>query len=83
MTAVWVGVVGWGGVPRPVATLTRAGMAAAGYVVLIGAAVLLVRGEASPVVLAGVIPVFLIQTAWGFLSGLLALAVQRLRGVRR
>lgn len=57
-------------------------MAAAGYVVLIGAVVLLVRGEASPVVLAGVVPVLVLQTTWGFLAGLLALAVQRSRGVR-
>lgn len=83
VTVAWVAIVGWGRVPRPVATLTLAGVAAAAYIAVFGAVVLLMRGEASPVMLVGLVPIFAIQTAWGFLSGLLALGVQRLGEARR
>lgn len=76
--AAQVGIVGWGGVPRPVNTLTLAGLFAAGYMVV--AFLLNAPFMRVPEILFGILPITLIQVGWGFLAGLLALWVQRLRG---
>ncbi|WP_277207252.1 hypothetical protein [Isoptericola croceus] len=74
---VWIGVVGFGHVARPVATLTLTGVAF-GIVALVAS--MLVGGGgvlgdgAAPWTL---VPVLAMDAFWGFVAGLLALAVQR------
>lgn len=76
---VWVGVVGFGRVPRPVATLTLTGLAfgivAVAMSLIVGGTGLLGDGAAGWTV----IPALAMDTFWGFVAGLLALAVQRAR----
>ena len=83
VTLAWVGVVGWGRRPAPVATLTLTGLAAGCYLVAISATFLVLAGDQPLYVLAGLIIVLVALTLWGSLAGLLALAVQRIRGTRR
>lgn len=74
---VWIGVVGFGGVPRPVLVLTLTGIGH-GLIAMIAAAVF--TGFDRPVwtmfIALGV------DAFWGAVAGLLALAVQRTRGNR-
>jgi len=83
VTVVWVAVVGGGRMARPVATLTLAGVTAALYQIAVRTVLLLGDGEETFILLIGIVPILLIQTLWGFLAGLLAHGVQRLRGVGR
>lgn len=73
---VWVGVVGLGRVPRPVLTLTLAGLVfgvvAAGVSALVG-----VDGDRAAWT---VLPALVLDTAWGAVAGVVAAAVQRARG---
>lgn len=82
VTLVWVGVVGGARLPHPVATLTLTGLAAGVYITLVEASVLLSQREESAFLLIGFGFVAAIQTAWGFVAGLMAAGVQRLRGPR-
>ena len=81
--AVWVLVVGLGGVPRPVLTLTLAGVTYAVAVIPLSAVLSsLLDGTlsgplANPV---AVVPLLVTNAAWGAAAGLLALGVQHLRG---
>lgn len=74
---VWIGVVGFGGVPRPVLVLILTGIGH-GLIAMIAAAVF--NGFDRPVwtmfIALGV------DAFWGAVAGLLALAVQRTRGNR-
>lgn len=85
VTAVWVGVVGLGRVPRPVLTLTLAGLAFGLFIIPLSAVMSTVltgsvQGPAAMPI--AVVPILIMNGGWGALSGLLALAVQRLRGGR-
>ncbi|WP_106264264.1 MULTISPECIES: hypothetical protein [Isoptericola] len=74
---VWVGVVGFGRVPRPVLTLTLTGVAfgivATVTSMFLGGPGLLGDGAAPWMV----VPALAMDAFWGFVAGLLALAVQR------
>lgn len=76
---VWIGVVGFGRVARPVLTLTLTGLAfgivATATSMLFGGPGLLGDGAAAWTV----VPALAMDTFWGFVAGLLALAVQRAR----
>ncbi|EWS81489.1 membrane protein [Brachybacterium phenoliresistens] len=76
--AIWIGVVGLGRVPRPVLVLALTGLAG-GVITLVLAAVL--GGSGRPwwthLVALGM------DALWGTIAGLLALAVQQLRGGAR
>lgn len=86
VTLVWVGVVGLGRVPRPVLTLVLSGLAYGVFVVPLSAVLSTVltgtlQGPvAAPV---AVVPILLTNALWGLVAGLLALAVQHLRGAPR
>ena len=86
VTVAWVAVVGWGRVPRPVATLTLAGLTAGIFTIVLSAVFSpLITGTlqgplAFPI---AIVPVLLVPTVWGLVAGLLALALQHLRGAPR
>ena len=82
--AAWVGVVGFGRLPRPVLTLTLTGVASGGYLLV---ADLLVGTGASGGLGAVAVPFLLLDLVgggalWGVLAGLLAAGVQKLRDGR-
>ncbi|WP_166843921.1 hypothetical protein [Isoptericola sp. BMS4] len=79
---VWIGVVGFGRVPRPVATLTLTGLAFGVVAMLVS---MLFGGVGMPGDGAAwtVIPALAMDTVWGALAGLVALAVQKARGEAR
>lgn len=85
VTAAWVLVVGLGRVPRPVLTLTLAGVTYAVATLPLSAVLSTVIDGApsgplvNPVAIA---PVLVLNAGWGALAGVLALGVQRLRGGR-
>ncbi len=85
ISVLWIAVVGLTPVRRPVATLIATGIA---YAVLstVLAAVLspLLTGELQGpfVAPAGLVAVLVTNVLWGAVAGLLALAVQRMRGMR-
>ncbi|WP_407319634.1 hypothetical protein UQW22_04200 [Isoptericola halotolerans] len=74
---VWIGVVGFGRVARPVLTLTLTGVAfgivATVTSMLLGGPGMLGDGAAPWTV----VPALAMDAFWGFVAGLLALAVQR------
>lgn len=74
---VWIGVVGLGRVARPVLTLTLTGVAfgivATATSMLFGGPGVLGDGAAPWMV----VPALAMDAFWGFVAGLLALAVQR------
>lgn len=80
---VWIGVVGFGRVPRPVLTLTMTGLAS-------GVVTLLVSTLFGGVGLGGegaaawtAIPALAMDAGWGALAGVAALGVQKARGGAR
>lgn len=80
---VWIGVVGFGRVPRPVLTLTMTGLAS-------GVVALLVSTLLGGVGLAGegaaawtAVPALAMDAGWGALAGVVALGVQKARGGAR
>ncbi len=82
--AACVGVVGLGGLPRPILTLVLTGMAGGGYLLL---ADLFVGMGVAGGVSALAVPFVLLEligggALWGGLAGLVAAGVQKLRGVR-
>ncbi|MFD1717529.1 hypothetical protein [Georgenia deserti] len=83
ITALWVTLVGIGRVPRPVLTLTLAGVAYAVYSTLLsGILSPLLTGTlqgplAQPI---GIVAILATNAIWGAVAGVLALGVQRLRG---
>lgn len=81
--AVWIAVVGFGRVRRPVLTLTLTGLVY-GFIALVLAGI--TPGGGGPfgdtTTLWALIPALLMNAAVGALAGLLALAVQRLIGPR-
>lgn len=81
---VWIGVVGFGRVPRPVLTLTLAGTTYGLLIILLGA-IFGERAERVSGLISVVAALFeLVQsTVLGSLIGLVALAVQNGRGGRR
>lgn len=83
--AVWIAVVGLGGVPRPVLTLTLTGVAHGLLVTALGLLVPVLAGLGGP---GGgpawtIVPALLSDAMWGALAGLAASGVQRLRGADR
>lgn len=85
VTAAWVAIVGLGRVPRPVLTLTLAGLAYGVYVVPLSAvlSVALTGTLQGPgAVPFAVAPVLATNALWGAVAGLLALAVRNVRGER-
>lgn len=85
VTLVWIGVVGLGRVPRPVLTLTLAGVAYGVYIVPLSAVLstVLTGTLQGPLAMPiAIVPILVTNALWGGLAGLLALAVQRLRGVQ-
>lgn len=85
ISLVWIGVVGLGRVTRPILTLTLAGLAYGLFIIPLSAVVstVLTGDVQGPMVVPiAVIPILIMNGLWGFLSGLLAAAVQRLRGLR-
>lgn len=85
VSLVWIGVVGLGRVPRPVLTLTLAGLAYGVAIIPLSAAVstVLTGTVQGPLVMPiAVVPILLMNGLWGLLAGLLAGAVQRLKGAR-
>lgn len=86
ISLVWVLVVGLGSVHEPVLTLTAAGVAyALASIVLSGILSPILTGElqgplATPF---AVIPLVVTNLIWGAVCGLLALALQSRRGIRR
>ena len=81
---VWIGVVGFGRVPRPVLTLTLAGTTYGVLIILVGT-IFGERAERASGVLSVIAALFeLVQsTALGAVLGLVALVVQSARGGRR
>ncbi|MFC7876558.1 hypothetical protein [Isoptericola sp. NPDC057391] len=80
---VWIGVVGFGRVPRPVLTLTMTGLA-------FGVVALLVSTLFGGVGLGGegaaawtAVPALAMDAGWGALAGVVALGVQKARGGAR
>jgi len=80
---VWIGVVGFGRVPRPVLTLTMTGLAS-------GVVALLVSTLFGGVGLGGegaaawtAVPALAMDAGWGALAGVVALGVQKARGGAR
>jgi len=80
---VWIGVVGFGRVPRPVLTLTMTGLAS-------GVVALLVSMLFGGVGLGGegaaawtAVPALAMDAGWGALAGVVALGVQKARGGAR
>ncbi|MBD5787892.1 hypothetical protein IF650_17170 [Cellulosimicrobium terreum] len=71
--AVWIGVVGLGGVARPVLTLTLAGATFGVVGTVVSALVGLDGGR--PV--WTLVPALALDTFWGFVAGAAAAAVQR------
>jgi hypothetical protein len=85
ITVVWVGVVGLRDIARPVLTLVCTGLAYAVFATVLSAALSpMLTGElqgplAKPF---AIVPMLLVNGAWGAAAGGLALLVQRARGVR-
>ena len=82
ISMVWIGVVGFGRVARPVLTLTLAGLAYGLYIIPLSAVVstVLTGTVQGPLVMPiAVAPILIMNGLWGFLAGLAAAAVQRLR----
>lgn|GEM_PF-1524195 len=79
--AVWIGVVGFGRVPRPVLTLTMTGLAS-GVVALAVSTLFGGGGLGSGAAAWTAIPALAMDVGWGALAGVVALGVQRVRGVR-
>lgn len=85
ITVVWVAIVGFGRVARPVLTLVFAGLVYAVLSILASGIISpILTGELQgPLVMPiAIIPVLLTNAAWGAIAGLLALLVQRLRASR-
>lgn len=78
--AVWIGVVGFGRVARPVATLTLAGLAF-GVIAIATSALAGAGGIGSDAALWTAAPALAMDAFWGFVAGLIASAIQRSRGV--
>jgi hypothetical protein len=85
ISLVWIAVVGLTRVARPVLTLVCAGLVYAVLsIVLSGVLSPILTGElqgplAMPI---AIVPVLLVNAVWGAVAGLLALALQRVRGNR-
>jgi len=77
---VWIGVVGFGRVPRPVLTLTMTGLAfgvvALAVSTLVGGIGL--GGGGAPAWTA--VPALVMDAGWGALAGVVALGIQKARG---
>ncbi|MCK9793987.1 hypothetical protein M1843_09545 [Isoptericola sp. 4D.3] len=80
---VWIGVVGFGRVPRPVLTLTLTGLA-------FGVVALAVSTLVGGIGLGGdgaaawtAIPALAMDAGWGALAGVVALGIQKARGGTR
>jgi len=85
ITGAWLAIVGLGRVPRPVLTLTLAGLAYGFYVIPLSAilSVGLTGTLQGPVdVPFAIIPILVTNALWGAVAGTLALAVQNLRRPR-
>jgi len=77
---VWIGVVGFGRVARPVATLTLAGLGF-GVIALATAALVGAGGIGADAALWTAIPALAMDTFYGFVAGLVAAGIQKARGV--
>lgn len=82
--AVWIGVVGFGRVARPVLTLTLTGLAFGLLALLLSLVFAGVDGAGGPGGAAWTaLPALAMDTFWGFLAGLIALGLQKARGDAR
>ncbi|MFE7404661.1 hypothetical protein [Isoptericola sp. NPDC057559] len=77
---VWIGVVGFGRVPRPVATLTLTGLASGVVTLLVSTLFGGTGGTAGAAWTA--LPALAMDVGWGAVAGVAALGIQRARGVR-
>ena len=85
VTAVWVAIVGLGRVPRPVLTLTLAGLVYGLAVVPLSAvaSTALTGTLQGPIAVPfAIVPILATNAVWGAVAGLLALAVRSARGER-
>lgn len=79
--AVWIGVVGFGRVARPVLTLTLTGVAFGVVAILLSLVFAGVDGAGGPGGASWTaLPALAMDAFWGFLAGLIALGVQKTRG---
>ncbi|MFE5342274.1 hypothetical protein ACFQ80_18765 [Isoptericola sp. NPDC056578] len=82
---VWIGVVGFGRVPRPVATLTLTGLAFGVVALLVstlfGGMSVGFGDDGAPAWTA--LPALAMDAGWGALAGVVALGVQKARGGAR
>lgn len=77
VAVIWIGVVGFGRVPRPVLTLTLTGL---GYGIISMVVAAILSGVDGPI--WTVFVALFIDTFWGAIAGLLALAIQQMRKAR-
>ena len=85
VTAVWVAIVGLGRVPRPVLTLTLAGLVYGLAVVPLSAvaSTALTGTLQGPIAVPfAIVPILATNAVWGAVAGLLAVAVRSARGER-
>ncbi|RPF21826.1 hypothetical protein EDD34_2461 [Myceligenerans xiligouense] len=81
--AVWIGVVGFGRVARPVLTLTLTGLAFGVLTLLLSLVFAGVDGAGPRGAAWTALPALAMDAFWGCLAGLIALGVQRARGNAR
>ena len=77
IAATWIGVVGFGRVPRPVLVLTLTGL---GYGIVTMATAVIVGSFGAPFWM--VLVALVVDTFWGAIAGLIALAIQQMRKTR-
>ncbi len=85
ISLVWIAVVGLTGTARPVLTLVLAALAYAVFAIILSgilSPILLGRLEGPLANPLAIVPLLATNAVWGLLTGALALAVQRLRGLR-
>ncbi|MBE1875799.1 hypothetical protein [Myceligenerans pegani] len=81
--AVWIGVVGFGRVARPVLTLTLTGLAFGVLTILLSLVFAGIDGAGPGGAAWTALPALAMDAFWGFLAGLIALGIQRARGDAR
>lgn len=80
---VWIGVVGFGRVPRPVLTLTMTGLASGVVILLVSTLIGGVGPGGEGAVAWTAVPALAMDAGWGALAGVVALGVQKARGGAR
>ncbi|MFB7796752.1 hypothetical protein [Isoptericola sp. NPDC056134] len=80
---VWIGVVGFGRVPRPVLTLTMTGLASGVVILLVSTLIGGVGPGGEGAAAWTAVPALAMDAGWGALAGVVALGVQKARGGAR